>query len=144
MSLYDEHISTGLDRLLALSGRRGYLIGNLHGEFPNLGHHLPGEMGGLWSDPIKLADGFWFGLSAADDKGQIAWMHGPSCKSFRMQPGRAERHFTLDVNAIPVEAVQRLFIPEHETGLLAELTMRNNSAEDARLTLRWLVRWDIQ
>ena len=27
-----------------------------------MGFHTRGEMGGIWSPPIKLLDGIWFGL----------------------------------------------------------------------------------
>jgi hypothetical protein len=40
------------------AGDRAYLIGTQDGNFPDLGEHLPGEMGGLWLHPIKLIDGF--------------------------------------------------------------------------------------
>ncbi len=65
MPLFDEEVTSDLQRLFAVTGRRCYLIGSLDGGFPDLGHHLPGEMGGVWAPPVKLADGFWFGLSPA-------------------------------------------------------------------------------
>src|SRR4051812_3586144 len=40
------------------AGDRAYLIGSQDGNFPDLGEHFPGEMGGLWVHPIKLIDGF--------------------------------------------------------------------------------------
>src|SRR5947208_4784657 len=33
--------------------------GTQDGNFPDMGSHVPGEMGGLWLHPIKLIDGFW-------------------------------------------------------------------------------------
>ncbi|HKD76258.1 MAG TPA: hypothetical protein VKB76_12220, partial [Ktedonobacterales bacterium] len=44
------------------SGRRLFCVQTLTGMFPDTGWHLPGEMGGLWSPPIKLFDGYWIGL----------------------------------------------------------------------------------
>src|SRR3989441_10958580 len=41
------------------AGDRTYLIGTQDGNFPDMGEHVPGEMGGLWLHPIKLIDGFW-------------------------------------------------------------------------------------
>jgi hypothetical protein len=41
------------------AGDRAYLIGTQDGNFPDLGGHVPGEMGGLWVHPVKLIDGFW-------------------------------------------------------------------------------------
>ena len=40
------------------AGDRAYLIGTQDGNFPDIGEHLAGEMGGLWIHPIKLIDGF--------------------------------------------------------------------------------------
>src|SRR5215213_7926645 len=42
----------------AAAGDRSYIIGTQDGSFPDLGGHVPGEMGGLWIHPIKLIDGF--------------------------------------------------------------------------------------
>ena len=41
------------------AGTRTYLIGTQDGNFPDMGGHLTGEMGGAWLHPIKLIDGFW-------------------------------------------------------------------------------------
>jgi hypothetical protein len=32
------------------------------GRFPAQGWHITGEMGGVWSQPLKLVDGVWFGV----------------------------------------------------------------------------------
>ena len=40
------------------AGDRAYLIGTQDGNFPDMGGHVHGEMGGLWVHPIKLIDGF--------------------------------------------------------------------------------------
>src|SRR5262245_7103572 len=46
------------DRPYVTAGDRAYLIGTQDGNFPDMGGHVPGEMGGLWLHPIKLIDGF--------------------------------------------------------------------------------------
>jgi hypothetical protein len=60
------------DRRYVTSGTRGYIVGDESGRFPAMGWHIRGEMGGIWSPPIKLLDGIWFGI---DD----AWI-GPATK----------------------------------------------------------------
>src|ERR1700726_3741540 len=40
------------------AGDRTYLIGTQDGNFPDMGHHIPGEMGGLWRPPIRAIHGF--------------------------------------------------------------------------------------
>src|SRR5215469_18343117 len=49
-------------RWFLLSGGRLFCVQTLTGMFPDTGWHQPGEMGGLWSPPIKLFDGYWIGL----------------------------------------------------------------------------------
>ena len=105
--------------------------------------------------PLKLADGFWFGLSrqgasgpseeSADNKDtKIEWMYGPTCSSFTMQPGVVQREFLLQVGGLTIEANQRIFVPDEEPGVIVDLTLSNRSGETANLVLSWLVRWDIQ
>jgi glycogen debranching enzyme len=45
------------------AGDRAYLIGTQDGNFPDMGTHVTGEMGGLWVHPIKLIDGFQASVS---------------------------------------------------------------------------------
>lgn len=40
------------------AGDRLYMVGHQDGSFPEIGWHIPGEMGGIWDHPIKLMDGF--------------------------------------------------------------------------------------
>ena len=46
--------------LCVTAGDRLYSIGDQAGNFPSVGFHVPGEMGGVWQHPIKLLDGFSF------------------------------------------------------------------------------------
>jgi hypothetical protein len=50
------------DRRYVATGTRGYIVGTEAGRFPAMGWHIQGEMGGIWSPPIKLLDGLWFGV----------------------------------------------------------------------------------
>ena len=63
---YARHVMAGIashgqhqHQPYVTAGDRAYLIGTQDGNFPDLGGHVPGEMGGLWLHPIKLIDGFW-------------------------------------------------------------------------------------
>src|SRR5918996_4978566 len=55
-----------LDQPYVTAGDRAYLIGTQDGDFPDLGRHVPGEMGGLWLHPVKLLDGFWATITDQD------------------------------------------------------------------------------
>src|SRR5215204_7660671 len=50
------------DRRYVATGDRAYVVGTEAGRFPAMGFHTRGEMGGIWSPPIKLLDGIWFGI----------------------------------------------------------------------------------
>jgi hypothetical protein len=50
------------DRRYIAAGERAYVVGSEAGRFPASGWHIRGEMGGIWSPPIKLLDGVWFAL----------------------------------------------------------------------------------
>ncbi|HVD16283.1 MAG TPA: glycogen debranching protein [Actinomycetota bacterium] len=60
------------DRREVAAGTRAYSIGFEDGRFYANGWHITGEMGGVWTPPLKLVDGVWFGL---DDQ----WV-GPATK----------------------------------------------------------------
>src|SRR5215213_5898007 len=51
------------DRRYVTTGTRAYVVGTEDGRFPAMGFHTRGEMGGIWSPPIKLLDGLWFGIN---------------------------------------------------------------------------------
>ena len=38
------------------------MVGTEAGNFPAMGFHTRGEMGGVWSPPLKLLDGIWFAV----------------------------------------------------------------------------------
>src|SRR3954466_12404352 len=50
------------DRREVAAGTRAYSIGFEDGRFYANGWHITGEMGGVWTPPLKLLDGVWFGL----------------------------------------------------------------------------------
>jgi hypothetical protein len=44
------------------AGERAQIHGFQDGRFYASGWHITGEMGGVWTPPIKLVDGVWFGI----------------------------------------------------------------------------------
>src|SRR5215212_9620491 len=50
------------DRRFVVSSPRAYSVGFEDGYFYAHGWHITGEMGGVWSPPLKLLDGVWFGV----------------------------------------------------------------------------------
>ena len=53
------------------AGDRTYLIGTQDGNFPDMGQHVPDEMGGLWLPPIKLIDGFEARIAEAGTEKEV-------------------------------------------------------------------------
>ncbi len=53
------------DRRSLVVGDRAYAMGDETGLYPATGWHIRGEMGGIWTQPIKLLDGIWFGVDGA-------------------------------------------------------------------------------
>src|SRR5512132_3508413 len=47
------------------AGTAAYSIGFEDGRFYANGWHITGEMGGVWTPPLKLVDGVWFGLDGS-------------------------------------------------------------------------------
>ena len=57
-------VSSQLDlRRYAAAGDRAYELGTEDGRYPAMGFHTRGEMGGIWTPPVKLLDGIWFGIN---------------------------------------------------------------------------------
>ncbi len=50
------------DRREVTAGTRAYSVGFEDGGFYANGWHITGEMGGIWTPPMKMLDGVWFGL----------------------------------------------------------------------------------
>lgn len=50
------------NRRYVVAGHRAYEVGTETGRYPAMGFHTTGEMGGVWSAPLKLLDGIWFGV----------------------------------------------------------------------------------
>src|SRR6476619_2723727 len=53
------------NRRFVVTGDRAYEVGAEDATYPATGWHIRGEMGGFWSQPIKLLDGVWFAADGA-------------------------------------------------------------------------------
>jgi hypothetical protein len=104
------------DRREVAAGTRAYSIGFEDGRFYANGWHITGEMGGIWTPPLKLLDGVWFGLD-----GQ--WV-GPATK---FSSGWGYTRYDLPTTA--GLGVQRTdFIPDGRRGALFGLRITNPGA----------------
>jgi hypothetical protein len=104
------------DRREVAAGTRAYSIGFEDGRFYANGWHITGEMGGIWTPPLKLLDGVWFGLDGE-------WV-GPATT---FSSGRGYTRFDLPDTA--GLAVQRTdVVPDGRRGVLFGLTITNPGA----------------
>jgi len=112
------------DRREVAAGTRAYSIGFEDGRFYANGWHITGEMGGVWTPPLKLVDGVWFGLD-----GQ--WV-GPATKFFS---GWGYTRYDLpDTAGLSVQRTD--FVPDGVRGALFGLTITNpGAARTARLSV---------
>lgn len=110
-------VSTRLaDRREVSAGTRAYSIGFEDGRFYANGWHITGEMGGVWTSPMKLVDGVWFGLD-----GQ--WV-GPATK---FTSGQGYTRYDLpDTAGLKVQRTD--FVPDGVRGALFGLTVTNSGA----------------
>jgi hypothetical protein len=112
------------DRREVASGTRAYSIGFEDGRFYANGWHITGEMGGLWTPPLKLLDGVWFGVD-----GQ--WV-GPATK-FTSGWGYTRFHLPPASGL----ALQRTdFAPDGRRGALYGLRMHNPGATARTVTVK--------
>ncbi len=101
------------DRRYVASGTRGYVVGSEAGRFPASGWHIRGEMGGVWTPPLKLLDGIWFGIN--DE-----WI-GPAT---RFTSGYGFTRMDLPAPG-GLELRRTDFVPDGRRGALFGLTLRN-------------------
>ncbi|MGH8861289.1 MAG: glycogen debranching protein [Jatrophihabitantaceae bacterium] len=104
------------DRREVAAGTRAYSIGFEDGRFYANGWHITGEMGGVWTPPLKLVDGVWFGLG-----GQ--WV-GPAT-TFSSGWGYT-RYALPDIAGLHLQRTD--FVPDGKRAALFGLTVTNPGA----------------
>ncbi|MEA2407980.1 MAG: hypothetical protein QOE69_2099 [Thermoleophilaceae bacterium] len=102
------------DRRYVESGARGYVVGSEAGRFPASGWHIRGEMGGVWTPPLKLLDGIWFGIDGH-------WI-GPAT---RFTSGYGHSIMDLPPQS-GVELTRTDFVPDGMRAALFGLTLRSS------------------
>ncbi|MFL5493156.1 MAG: amylo-alpha-1,6-glucosidase [Gemmatimonadales bacterium] len=127
------------DHPYATAGDRAYLIGTQDGNFPDMGEHVPGEMGGLWVHPIKLVDGFWAEVRdlATNQDSALAesteFVNYPYGNRFRYGP-------VLD--SLEIERFQ--FSPDGQPGVIVQYTFNNAADRTRRLRFQLSVKTDLR
>src|SRR5579872_2838408 len=65
------------ERRYVAAGTRACVVGVEDGTFPPIGWHTTGQMGGVFTPPVKLLDGLWFGLSGSWLDAATTYTTGP-------------------------------------------------------------------
>jgi hypothetical protein len=112
------------DRRYVAAGERTRVIGFEDGRFYANGWHIAGEMGGVWSEPLKLVDGVWFGI---DDQ----WI-GPAT-SFTSGWGYASMELPTTAG---LELQRTDFAPDGRRAALFGLKMTNPGATARTVTVK--------
>ena len=112
------------DRRYIASSERAYAVGFEDGRFYANGWHLTGEMGGVWTPPLKLVDGVWFGV---DDQ----WI-GPATQ-FRSGWGYSEMDLPTTAG---LELRRTDFAPDGGRAVLFGLRVRNPGAAERTVTVK--------
>ena len=121
------------------AGDRAYLIGTQDGNFPDMGDHVPGEMGGLWVHPIKLIDGFWATVTDSVT-GQDAAL-SKSTEFVNYPYGNRLRYGPI-LDSLEIERFQ--FSPDGQPGVIVEYTFANGADRKRRLTFQLSVKTDLR
>ncbi|WP_238173352.1 glycogen debranching protein [Kribbella speibonae] len=110
------------DRRSLVVGDRAYAMGDESGLYPAAGWHIRGEMGGFWSQPIKLLDGIWFGLD-----GNWLGKQVPAAK-YTSGHGYSRIDYSGAVNVRRTD-----FVPDGIRATLVGLTLRSSTAKTVKL-----------
>ena len=143
--LYSAEILNGLsnngknsDKPYISSGDRTYIVGTQNGNFPDLGSHVKGEMGGLWMAPIKLLDGFWVKLTDAETDSSD-WLK--DAKEFINYPYGSKFLYALILDGIQVERLQ--YCPQGKAGIVVKYTIKNSTTKLRKLNLAFVAKTDV-
>lgn len=115
--------------LYVTAGNRLYCIGNQAGKFPEVGFHVPGEMGGIWQHPIKLMDGFSLSLKNTN----TGLPYSTVCDSFISYSLASKFHYSIPNENISITQTQ--FVPDNLPVLVVEYEIRNSSGQNRNFGL---------
>ena len=119
------------------AGNRLYLVGYQNGDFPEIGWHIPGEMGGLWAHPIKLLDGFDLRISAGNQNTRL-----DAADTFVNLPFANMHEFHLEAQQLEVQRWQ--FIPDNTEGLVVEYLITNTSDDPVSIQTEFTAYSDLR
>lgn len=115
-----------LNQPYVVSSNKIYAIGAQNGTFPKMGTHVPGEMGGIITQPIKILDGY---RARIISDGHIIELS--EAQSFTMKENQAE--FFYETEGIKVWRKEQCFYDER----IMEVAYRVESRKDITLEVEF-------
>ena len=126
-----------IDTPYITAGDRVYSIGFQNGSFPEIGWHIPGEMGGVWDHPIKLMDGF---------DGVIITRHDTlsldQANEFVNYPFANEHHYAWKNNQLTARRFQ--FVPDGMEGMIVQFEITNHGTAAINLAFEFVGHVDLR
>lgn len=117
------------------------LVGTTDGYFPDFGHHLENEMGGLWLYPVKLLDGFWLRFIDHTAKTVDCWIHADE---FINYPYKNEFTYGNGLGHTTVKIRRTQIIPDGIQGLLVTYEFYNAGPTKCDCTTEFVARTDLR
>lgn len=125
------------EKVYVTAGRKAQIIGLQNATFPDLGGHVAGEMGGIWTGSFKLADGYWMKLAdvSADEDTLL------QATSMTVFPHLNQFDFGQVLDGLKVTSTQ--FAADDEPGVVVSYTIENQSDRKRSISLGFLMNIDM-
>lgn len=125
------------DKIYVTAGRKAQIIGLQNATFPDLGGHVEGEMGGIWTGSFKLADGYWMKLAdITTDEDTLL-----QANNMIVFPHLTQLDFGKVLDGIKVTS--RQFASDTEPGVLISYILENQSNRKRSINLSFLMNIDL-
>ena len=136
------NISIGCtDHKYVCASEKMKLIGSVSGLFPDFGHHLENEMGGLWMPPIKLLDGFWMRFCDHTAKTVDCWIQADRFINF---PYGNRFEYKNGLGNTEIEIIRTQYAPEERSGIVVSYEFFNTGERHRQVTAEFLARADLR
>lgn len=119
------------------AGDRLYVVGHQNGQYPDLGWHVEGEMGGIWSHPIKLMDGF---VAAIKIGKNVHCLNQASM--FTNFPMANKLEYQGVVPGLNVEQFQ--FVPDGHAAVVIGYLFENTTQKELKFDFQWSAMVDLR
>ncbi|OUO03090.1 family 78 glycoside hydrolase catalytic domain [Bacteroides clarus] len=125
------------DKIYVTSGKKAQIIGLQDASFPDLGGHVAGEMGGIWTGSFKLADGYW--MKVADViSNEDTLLHA---REMIVYPHQNEFDFGQVLSGLNISSTQ--FASDVEPGVVISYTIENTTNNERSVNLGFLLNTDM-